>query len=91
MAIKMRLMEIAKRAEADHSFRMELRADPVGVLQRETGISLDELAEQARQMSDEELVGVVGGSIGGPFDCGICGRRFDDASDLLKHIAVQHF
>lgn len=90
MGIKSRLMEIAERAKLDDSLRRELRADPVTVLQRETGLSLDELAEQAREMSDAELAGVVGGLVAGPFTCG-CGRRFEDMNEFLEHVAIEHF
>lgn len=56
------LQELRERVQNDAAFREELRQDPEGVLQRETGLSLQELAQRAMELSDDELAAVSGGT-----------------------------
>jgi len=58
------LRRLNQRAKTDEAFRHEFERDPEGVLQRETGLPLDDLWQLAAQLSDAELAAVTGGAAG---------------------------
>lgn len=69
------LEALAQRAAVDEVFRREWEADPEAVLERETGLSLDELRGQAAAMDEDELDAVAGGIFGRLSMCRLCGHR----------------
>lgn len=84
-----RLSEVRQRAQGDAKFMEELRADPEGVLRRETGATRAELERQVTELSDSELRIVSGGS-GKEFVCRHC-RQIHTFADLyFLHMLFEH-
>ncbi|HEY8418443.1 MAG TPA: hypothetical protein VIK93_10475 [Limnochordales bacterium] len=64
MDLEAALRRLNQRAKTDEAFRQEFERDPEGVLQRETGLPLDDLWQLAAELSDAELAAVTGGTAG---------------------------
>ncbi|HEY8417406.1 MAG TPA: hypothetical protein VIK93_05160 [Limnochordales bacterium] len=62
MDLKAVFDQLRERAAMDAAFRQELERNPLGVLQRETGLGAEQLRMLGAQLSVEELAAVAGGT-----------------------------
>ncbi|MCK9524371.1 MAG: hypothetical protein M0R49_00365 [Limnochordia bacterium] len=61
MELKKTWEQFEERVAADEVLRQEYEGDPEGIFLRETGTSLAEFQQQAKQLGDDDLVAVSGG------------------------------
>lgn len=73
------LARFERRLSTDEGFRAEVAANPDALLLRETGFTRSQLQQQAKELSDEELLAFTGGQGANkqniPDRCPICHKE----------------